>query len=63
MAGRPSESINWDGLGNEADEDASEMNYEYEWVVPDHGMSNWINSFSRIRSVTPKLIVLCCHHR
>ncbi|KAE8818063.1 transposase [Hordeum vulgare] len=37
MAGRPSESINWDSLGNEADEDASEMNYEYEWVVPDHG--------------------------
>ncbi|KAE8771312.1 hypothetical protein D1007_56834 [Hordeum vulgare] len=36
MAGRPSESINWDGLGNEADEDASEMNYEYERVVPDH---------------------------
>uniref|UniRef100_A0A8I6X5T8 Transposase n=2 Tax=Hordeum vulgare subsp. vulgare TaxID=112509 RepID=A0A8I6X5T8_HORVV len=36
MAGRPSESINWDGLGSEADEDASEMNYEYEWVVPDH---------------------------
>ncbi|KAI4977422.1 hypothetical protein ZWY2020_057334 [Hordeum vulgare] len=36
MAGRPSERINWDGLGNEADEDASEMNYEYEWVVPDH---------------------------
>ncbi|KAI5012559.1 hypothetical protein ZWY2020_024825 [Hordeum vulgare] len=38
MAGRPSESINWDGLGSEADEDASEMNYEYEWVVPDHAL-------------------------
>ncbi|KAE8782151.1 Transposon protein, putative, Mariner sub-class [Hordeum vulgare] len=36
MAGRPSERIKWDGLGNEADEGASEMNYEYEWVVPDH---------------------------
>ncbi|KAI4974618.1 hypothetical protein ZWY2020_048225 [Hordeum vulgare] len=36
MAGRRSERINWDDLGNEADEDASEMNYEYEWVVPDH---------------------------
>ncbi|KAE8772802.1 hypothetical protein D1007_55130 [Hordeum vulgare] len=36
MAGRRSERINWDDLGNEEDEDASEMNYEYEWVVPDH---------------------------
>ncbi|KAI4971954.1 hypothetical protein ZWY2020_002879 [Hordeum vulgare] len=36
MAGHPSERINWDGLGNEADEDASQMNYKYEWVVPDH---------------------------
>ncbi|XP_044444666.1 glycine-rich cell wall structural protein 1.8 [Triticum aestivum] len=35
MAGRRYEWINWDGLGNEAEEDAADLNYDYEWVVPD----------------------------
>lgn len=46
MAGRRSEWINWDGFGNEAEEDAADLNYDYEWVVPDQGMSNLVHSFS-----------------
>ena len=34
MAGRRSEWINWDALGDEAEEDAAELNYDYEWLEP-----------------------------
>ena len=42
MAARRYEWINWDGLGNEAEEDAADLNYDYEWVVSDQGMSNLV---------------------
>ena len=45
MAARRYEWINWDGLGNEAEEDAADLNYDYEWVVPDQGMSSLVHSF------------------
>ena len=45
MAGRRYEWINWDGLGNEAEEDAAKLNYDYEWVVSDQGMSNLVHPF------------------
>jgi len=32
MAGRRSGWINWDALGDEAEEDAAELNYDYEWL-------------------------------
>ncbi|CAM0883445.1 unnamed protein product [Alopecurus aequalis] len=35
MAARRSGWINWDALGDEAEEDASELNYDYEWLVSD----------------------------
>ncbi|KAM0860771.1 hypothetical protein ACQ4PT_046328 [Festuca glaucescens] len=35
MASRRSGWINWDDLGDEAEEDAGELNYEYEWIVPE----------------------------
>ena len=34
MAGRRSGWINWDALGDEAEEDAAELNYDYEWLEP-----------------------------
>jgi len=34
MAGRRSRWINWDALGDEAEEDAAELNYDYEWLEP-----------------------------
>ena len=46
MAARRYEWINWDGLGNEEEEDAAGLNYEYEWVVSNQGMSNLVHSFS-----------------
>ena len=33
------------GLGNEAEEDAAELNYDYEWVVYDQCMSNLVYPF------------------
>ena len=47
MAARRSGWINWDALGDEAEEDASELNYDYEWLVSDQGICTWIHSFSQ----------------
>jgi hypothetical protein len=37
MAGRRSGWINWDLLGEEAKEDAGDLNYYYEWIEPEPG--------------------------
>jgi len=34
MAGHRSRWINWDALGDEAEEDSAELNYDYEWLEP-----------------------------
>ena len=43
MAGRRSEWINWDALGDEAEEDAAELNYDYEWL--EQGFPTLIHRF------------------
>ena len=43
MAARCSGRINWDTLGDEAEEDAGELNYDYEWIVPDPGFGCLMN--------------------
>jgi hypothetical protein len=37
MAGRRSRWINWEDFGDEAEKEAGELNYEYEWIVPKPG--------------------------
>jgi hypothetical protein len=43
MAGCRSGWINWDAIGDEAEEDAGELNYDYEWIIPETGLSAWIH--------------------
>jgi hypothetical protein len=35
--------INSDAMGDEAEEDAGELNYEYEWIVSEPGLSTLIH--------------------
>jgi hypothetical protein len=39
MAGRRSGWISWDAIADEAEEDAGELNYDYEWIVSEPGSS------------------------
>jgi hypothetical protein len=43
MTGRRSRWINSDAIGDEAEEDAGELNYEYEWIVSEPGLSTLIH--------------------
>jgi hypothetical protein len=43
MAGCRSGWINWDAIADEAEEDAGELNYDYEWIIPETGLSAWIH--------------------
>ena len=35
--------INWDAIGDEVEEDAGELNYDYEWIVSEPGFSSLIH--------------------
>jgi hypothetical protein len=39
MAGRRSGWINWDAIDDE-EEDAGELNYDYEWIMPEPDLSS-----------------------
>ena len=45
MANGRSGRINWDALGEEAEEDAGGMNYDYEFVVMEPGSCTCTHSF------------------
>lgn len=39
MAHHVEARLNWDAVEEEFDEDADDLNYDYEWVVPEQGSS------------------------